>query len=289
MEYIKGGRAKGRSYKEFDPKQVAMGIEVELEHTDDIRIAEEIAKDHLAEDPEYYTKLKTIHQENPVKEYKKIPSGVKFLGSTDAINTCDACGKKNLKKTFALEDSEGNFLGYFGSDCVRRQLGWEQSKFNKRYQAELDKAISRELFNLNNSEVSKKITDWRYKYDRNKQDETKNELIEEYRTEFKKSLANLQKNWSITEEDLLRVVGYHIPNIGVPIIDKSLKKDNPTEKPIILGWTLKSNLITIKYPNGIYEFEMPPLVIALVTEQPPQWESKVLSYIAKYKIKGTKR
>ncbi len=35
-----------------------MGIKVEQEHTTNKKIAETIAKHHLAEDPEYYTKLK---------------------------------------------------------------------------------------------------------------------------------------------------------------------------------------------------------------------------------------
>ncbi len=39
------------------------GIEVELEHTSDEKIAKEIAYDHLYEDPQYYTKLKSIHTE----------------------------------------------------------------------------------------------------------------------------------------------------------------------------------------------------------------------------------
>ena len=38
-------------------EQIA-GIEIELEHTNDINIAAEIALDHLSEDPEYYTHLK---------------------------------------------------------------------------------------------------------------------------------------------------------------------------------------------------------------------------------------
>lgn len=45
---------------EYDPKQLKMGIEVEKEHTNDPEIAEIIAKHHLEEDPEYYTKLKTL-------------------------------------------------------------------------------------------------------------------------------------------------------------------------------------------------------------------------------------
>lgn len=41
----------------FDPKELEMGKKVELEHTDDEDEAEKIAKDHLKEVPDYYTKL----------------------------------------------------------------------------------------------------------------------------------------------------------------------------------------------------------------------------------------
>jgi hypothetical protein len=37
--------------------ELSKGIEVEKEHTDDPKVAEKIARDHLREDPEYYTKL----------------------------------------------------------------------------------------------------------------------------------------------------------------------------------------------------------------------------------------
>ena len=46
--------------EEFDETQLKMGIKVEHEHTDDDEIAEKIAKDHLKEDPQYYTKLKSL-------------------------------------------------------------------------------------------------------------------------------------------------------------------------------------------------------------------------------------
>jgi len=42
--------------------QLLMGMEVEMEHTNDELIAREIAMDHLAEDPNYYTKLKKIEE-----------------------------------------------------------------------------------------------------------------------------------------------------------------------------------------------------------------------------------
>jgi len=41
-------------------KQLAKGIKVEMEHTNDSEMAKEIAMDHLWEDPKYYNKLKQI-------------------------------------------------------------------------------------------------------------------------------------------------------------------------------------------------------------------------------------
>jgi hypothetical protein len=41
-------------------KQFTIGKKVELEHTNDVKEAEEITMDHLVEDPNYYTKLKKI-------------------------------------------------------------------------------------------------------------------------------------------------------------------------------------------------------------------------------------
>ena len=49
---------------EYDEKELKMGIKVELEHTDDVAVATTIAKQHLAEDPKYYSKLAAIHDED---------------------------------------------------------------------------------------------------------------------------------------------------------------------------------------------------------------------------------
>ena len=62
-EMIPGGQAEEMTPLDFDPLQLHQGLEVEMEHTVDWRIAQEIAMDHLAEDPIYYRKLATIHQD----------------------------------------------------------------------------------------------------------------------------------------------------------------------------------------------------------------------------------
>jgi len=48
---------QGLSPEDVDPDQLAQGIEVELEHTGDQDLAQQIAMDHLAEIPDYYTRL----------------------------------------------------------------------------------------------------------------------------------------------------------------------------------------------------------------------------------------
>lgn len=46
----------------FNPEQLKMGIETEKEHTDCEEVAKEIAKAHLAEIPDYYTRLKEMEK-----------------------------------------------------------------------------------------------------------------------------------------------------------------------------------------------------------------------------------
>jgi hypothetical protein len=46
----------------YDPEELAVGTEVETEHTSDLDEAERIAKDHLDEDPRYYTKLVAMEE-----------------------------------------------------------------------------------------------------------------------------------------------------------------------------------------------------------------------------------
>ncbi len=61
---LKGvGKHKEVPVTKFDSEQIKMGLEVEKEHTDSPAIAQQIAKDHLAEIPDYYTRLKKMEDE----------------------------------------------------------------------------------------------------------------------------------------------------------------------------------------------------------------------------------
>jgi hypothetical protein len=98
-EKIKGGLADGKSLKDIAEKhnielthieeQFKMGQKVELEHTDDQSKADEISKDHLWEDPNYYTKLKDM-------EAKKCESMV--VETTADGHITRTPGKEPLKK-----------------------------------------------------------------------------------------------------------------------------------------------------------------------------------------------
>jgi hypothetical protein len=74
LELIPGGLASGMRPSDFDPAALRRGTKVEMEHTGDRRVAQEIAMDHLVEDPRYYEKLATIeghHHMNDNAQYIK--------------------------------------------------------------------------------------------------------------------------------------------------------------------------------------------------------------------------
>jgi len=72
-EVISGGISGNMSLEDIAKKhevdldeldtEYEKGISVEMEHTNDKKVALEIARDHLFEDPKYYTKLATIEND----------------------------------------------------------------------------------------------------------------------------------------------------------------------------------------------------------------------------------
>jgi hypothetical protein len=59
-EYLKGGKADGKPDSKYDPKELAMGRKVEKEHSNDPKLQDKTAKDHLKEFKWYYTFLKAM-------------------------------------------------------------------------------------------------------------------------------------------------------------------------------------------------------------------------------------
>ena len=54
---LPGGKGDDLDVVDVDPHELRLGMQHEMEHTDDPRVASEIARDHLAEDPHYYSDM----------------------------------------------------------------------------------------------------------------------------------------------------------------------------------------------------------------------------------------
>lgn len=71
-ENLRGGLAEHARPEDFDPAELRRGTEHEMEHTDDPKIATEIAMDHLFEDPDYYEKLERMESKSrPVSRSRR--------------------------------------------------------------------------------------------------------------------------------------------------------------------------------------------------------------------------
>jgi hypothetical protein len=68
-EELRGGKADNRPDSDFDAEQLKNGIKQELEHTNNKKLAKEIAKDHLSEDPKYYSKLKKAKIDEALSDF----------------------------------------------------------------------------------------------------------------------------------------------------------------------------------------------------------------------------
>jgi tRNA nucleotidyltransferase/poly(A) polymerase/2'-5' RNA ligase len=114
-EQIPGGLAKGRSPSDFDAKELEMGIEVEKEHLvndsyskEDLRAtAQEIAMDHLAEIPDYYTRLKKMESEAEGKKASVITAA---WGDTIEEATRVVVKKARTYKRLVMFDFDGTLF-----------------------------------------------------------------------------------------------------------------------------------------------------------------------------------
>lgn len=103
LNKLPGGVGDSVDTSKLDPIQLSLGIQIEMEHTNDPEIAQEIASDHLYEDPIYYTKLVKA---GLAKEFK--PSHNSGFGDPDqSFNDAARTGHGGLKK--------GNMHGKMGN------------------------------------------------------------------------------------------------------------------------------------------------------------------------------
>lgn len=95
---LKGGKGDKLTPDQVNYYEFKKGWKHELEHTDDIDKAKEIALDHLAEDPMYYTRLEMIEVKAKKKERSDLPIDIskKKADVKDAKNQMSPVEKKKV-------------------------------------------------------------------------------------------------------------------------------------------------------------------------------------------------
>ena len=64
----------------------------------------------------------------------------KALGIDESVNTCDCCGKTNLKSTVVIELDSGDLVNY-GSVCAKRNTGKATPQINKEIKEEKERVL----------------------------------------------------------------------------------------------------------------------------------------------------
>jgi hypothetical protein len=102
VDSLIGGVGDVTAPSNVNTKELSIGVQVEMEHTNDEKIATEIAMDHLTEDPEYYSKLVAA---GLAKEFS--PSANSGLGDPNqSINDAPRIGNNSV--------SSNNIVGNIG-------------------------------------------------------------------------------------------------------------------------------------------------------------------------------
>lgn len=121
-------------------KQLEKGVKAEMEHTSDVKVAREIAMDHIWEDRKYYDKLETMEEnkviikrllkeeidlqitdESPdtitiLVEYNDRNAGIIMVTPANAENTLEIVGikfKKDYETVFILNEAVKSLWGMF--------------------------------------------------------------------------------------------------------------------------------------------------------------------------------
>ena len=130
IKKLPGGVGDNTPTDKIDPSQLSIGVQVEMEHTNDPEIAKEIAMDHLTEDPKYYTKLVAA---GLAKEFQSgTGSGVGDPNSS--LNDAARIGTGGLKK--------GNMYGSIGGTSDGQVDGRRSEPvLNKTIDIELEEQV----------------------------------------------------------------------------------------------------------------------------------------------------
>jgi hypothetical protein len=139
--------------------QLRLGIKTEMEHTDNKSKAKEIAMDHLAEDPKYYTKLKKAKLEEAIgKSLATAALGLSLIGNPSASKPKQSISQQQTQRVLAkVNFSRSEPISNPDLDLVHGALGSKRlnDDFSQRVTNELENQINKgNTPDVSNIEVS---------------------------------------------------------------------------------------------------------------------------------------
>ncbi len=130
-DIVPGGLAKGMNLTDIANhhkvdiddlmKELELGIKTEMEHTTDKKVAEEIALDHLFEDPKYYTKLTAMEKGDVKSEAANPAERIQTLNNRIAKLRADMARAKSDNQKNIFQARLKNALQTLSN--IRKDLG----------------------------------------------------------------------------------------------------------------------------------------------------------------------
>jgi len=142
-----GGLADGMSARDFDPKALAEGLCVELEHTSCWWKALRIAMDHLVEHPGYYRALD--HMESSLEGKEAPGGGFYHVAKSDATVREEAQAAFERRRQKTMDE-----LG-----ITRRKGESEASLIERIVDAEMQ-AAAKKRKNAETRRIKRRVLDW---------------------------------------------------------------------------------------------------------------------------------
>lgn len=147
QDVLPGGVADNASPTPLDVNELAMGIKVELEHTNDPKIAVEIALDHIRETPDYYSRLSTtgLSPEISPEPNQASKSTPPMGGDSPAVSPC-CQDKAAVVSSPVMEDKSTTTYEQY-KDIARKVIGhlMKMSKKNPKNYSEAERELTPSL------------------------------------------------------------------------------------------------------------------------------------------------
>lgn len=195
--------------KELEDAELEIGIEVEMEHTDDRKEAEKIAKDHLKEKPDYYSRLV---QAGLVDEEKAMELYDKYFGSVlvIAIETIDRKAAYDAAQTqrgipentmvnaqiklgeLGIPQIIINRIEHYGDLSHRAQEGYGPGYVKEKIYGGFNAAIMEEpgAWNSDKEIVTNLFENIMFRFSQERNEPFNYETIQQYSTQHRKEIQN---------------------------------------------------------------------------------------------------